>query len=213
MTLKFDLKLVGSNSDIGKDICNALLPDINRFLDNVFDKMKKTIPDIVIQSIVSQPEYESLVSGQLRSEFGLPDASARISEILQTIRSGAGVSKRRAVVSGSKISANIRFEMIKSDFQDLVNLGAASFTTEKGAQLNWLQWLLLEGDSVIITDYRFTAGPSSFSRTGSGIMQQSSGAFWRVPPEFAGTVKNNWITRAIDSASSDIERAIQSLIR
>lgn len=213
MTLKFSLKLADNSKDIGRDMCLALLPDVSKFLDNIFNTMKNTIPDIVINSISSQPEYDSLVSGSLRSEFGIPDASSRISEIFQTIKSGVGVTRNKPRVVGSKISGGIKFQMIRSDFQDLLSLGASTLTTEKGSQLNWLQWLLLEGDSVIISDYKFTAGPSIYSRTGSGIMQQSQGAFWRVPPEFAGNISNNWITRAIEDASSEINKTITNLLR
>lgn len=211
--LKFNLKLLDNTKNIGKDICVALLPQMTKFLDDIFIKLKNTIPDIIIQSIVSQPEYDSLISGSLRSEFGIPDASSRISDILNTIRSGAGVVKKGPSVVGSRISGSIKFQMIRSDFQDLLSLGSSTFTTEKGSELKWLQWLLLEGDSVIISDNRFVSGPSKYSRTGSGIMQESSGAFWRVPPEFAGNIKNNWITRAIDDASSEINRAIENLLR
>jgi hypothetical protein len=44
-------------------------------------------------------------------------------------------------------------------------------------------------------------------------MKGSTGSVWRVPPEFAGNIKNNWITRAIDSAGPEIENLLQASIQ
>jgi hypothetical protein len=43
-------------------------------------------------------------------------------------------------------------------------------------------------------------------------MRQVGGGFWRVPPEYAGNMQNNWITRAIEAASSQIDKEIQRLL-
>lgn len=211
--LKFSLKLSENNSTISKNIINALLPDIQRYINNIANKMTNTIPTIIINSIVNQPEYASLMSGSLQYEFGLPDPANRLAEILNTIKSNAVVSNKPVKLVGNKISANIKFAMIKQDFSDLLSLGSASLITEKGSTLNWLDWLLVQGDTVIITDYNFIFGPSEYSRTGMGLMKKSTGGSWRVPPEFAGTIQNNWITRAIDSATQEIDSAINTIIQ
>ena len=211
--LQFNTKLVESNSVIAQKIAYALIPQINQYLDGIYDKLKTMIPPILISNIQAQSEYTSIMSGSLKGEFGIPDPQQRLSEILSTISNGSIVTKKPTSVINGKISGGIKLQMIKSDFSDLISLGAASVTTEKGTKLNWLQWLLLEGDTVIISDYAFVPGPSPASRTGLGVMKQFNGAFWRVPPEFAGSIKNNWITRAIDSASSDINSTIQQIIK
>ena len=40
-----------------------------------------------------------------------------------------------------------------------------------------------------------------------------SGFSWRVPPEYAGSITNNWITRAIDQSQTAIESEIASFFR
>ena len=212
MTLIFGLDLIESNKEIAQKINQALLPQLNKYINNIHLKLKNTIPDIVVQSIISQPEYTSLISGKLKGEFGLPDAQTRIGQILNTIKSGADITKTPTTIKNNKVSGGIVFKMILSDFQDLLSLGEASFVTEKGTKLDWLRWLLIEGDSAIIGDYQFVAGASTYSRTGLGIMKEFGGAFWRVPPEFSGSIKNNWITRAIDAASSTIEQQLSSFL-
>jgi hypothetical protein len=213
MTLNFSINILETNGAISQKIANALIPQVDRYLDNMFNQIKNLIPTTIINSIMNQPEYASLLSGQLKAEFGLPDSDSRLSQILSTIQDSSNIVRKQTSITGGKISSGIRFQMIKSDFEDLVNLGAASFTTEKGSNLNWLKWLLTEGDSVIISDYQFIAGSYASSRTGMGIMRSFGGAFWRVPPEFAGTIRNNWITRAIDDASSDIEKQLENILR
>lgn len=210
-SLKFNMKLVGNNSSIAKDMMNALLPDIEKYLDKVYNRMSKDIPDILVSAIQSQPEYSALLGGTLQGEFGIPDPQSRLNEILDAIRTGQVVKRTPAKISANGIKAGIKLQMVKSDFADLLSLGSASFDTEKGTRLDWLKWLLTEGDTIIISNYEFLLGSYPNSRTGLGIMRQFGGSGWRVPPEYAGTVKNNWITRAIDSASQSIESALQSV--
>lgn len=211
--LSFGVKLVGSNASIGRDMLQALLPDLQKYFNKVYNDMRNRIPQILISHIQAQPEYSSLMSGKLMAEFGLPDSSSRLSSILATIQNGAIVQTRPINISGGKIRGSVKLQMIQKDFSDLLSLGGASFTTEKGTNLPWLSWLLTEGDSIIISDYTFAIGAFPSSRTGMGIMREFGGSSWRVPPEFAGTISNNWITRAIDSASSDIEKELESLTR
>lgn len=212
MTLNFKIKVLEDDFIIAQRISYALIPEINKYLNNIYQNMANSISNIVVNSIISQPEYESLMGGQLQGEFGIPDPSSRLSEIISTIKSGSNIVRKPTSVVNGKIKAGIRFQMIQSDFQDLISLGSASFATEKGTKLNWLEWLLLEGDTIIISDYGFVAGPNPNSRTGLGIMKGYSGASWRVPPEFAGNIKNNWITRAIDAAQSSIDKELKNLM-
>lgn len=213
MTLKFKINIEESNHIIGERIAYALIPEINKYLDKIYQNMGNAISNIVVNSIISQPEYDSLVGGQLQAEFGIPDPSSRLSEIIETIRSGSNIVKKATSTVNGKIKAGIRFQMVKSDFEDLIALGSSSFVTEKGSKLEWLKWLLLDGDAIIISDYGFVAGPSPYSRTGLGIMREYSGSSWRVPPEFAGNIKNNWITRAIDDAQPSIQKELENIMR
>lgn len=208
--LKFSMRLVEDYSTISSRIATALLPEVRIYFQNAIAGLDTKITDLVINSITSQPEYSSLMSGSLQYEFGIPDPSSRLSEILDTIRTNSIVQIKPPTISGSKISASIKIQMIQSNFNDLIQLGSSKITSEKGTELNWLRWLLLEGDTIIISDYHVVLGPNPRSRTGMAIMTR--GGSWRVPPEYAGSVRSNWITRAIDSVSSEIESAISSAI-
>ena len=135
MTLNFKIKVLEDDFIIAQRISYALIPEINKYLNNIYQNMANSISNIVVNSIISQPEYESLMGGQLQGEFGIPDPSSRLSEIISTIKSGSSIVRKPTTVVNGKIKAGIRFQMIQSDFQDLISLGSASFATEKGTKL------------------------------------------------------------------------------
>ena len=59
---------------------------------------------------------------------------------------------------------------------------------------------MTEGDRIIIVGYHIKYDISSAqkqnSQSGSAIMVK--GGNWRVPPNFSGTLEDNWITRTFD---------------
>ena len=71
--------------------------------------------------------------------------------------------------------------------------------------------MLLKGNAIIIKNYEVKFGPSPKSRSGDALMIQSSSS-WRVPPEFAGTIKDNWTTRALNRIDNKIINLIQTTL-
>jgi hypothetical protein len=202
--LSLQFKLLDNQKEISKKILEALLPLAQEYFERVTDNLSNNIADIIISYIKNEPEYESLLNGTLKYEFGIPDAGPRIEFILSHIKSSGVTKIQNPIIRGNRIVASYQVQLIKSDFENLLAVGSSSFTTEKGQQLDWLRWLLIEGDTIIITGYEFEFGPNIGSRTGMGIMKM--GNSWRVPPEFAGNVNNNWITRGINSAVPEIDQ-------
>jgi hypothetical protein len=79
-----------------------------------------------------------------------------------------------------------------------------------GNIIPWVDWLLLEGDSFIISDYTFSA--SNRGRSGFGIMVEDVGKAWRVPALYSGTLKNNWVTRTLKLYGDEIANHIGDVI-
>ena len=207
------LKVLETNQTIISRALAALLPQVEAYLKNHMSGLETKIAEIVIASILNQPEYSSLIGGALKYQFGLPDPERRVSDILDTIRKGTHTRIIPSRISNGQISSGVVVEMIPSGFSDLLSLEASVLVTEKGTELNWLDWLLTQGDTAIVGEYRFALGPSQYSRTGMGLMIGGSGFSWRVPPEYAGNMTNNWITRAIDQSQTAIESEIASFFR
>jgi len=59
-------------------------------------------------------------------------------------------------------------------------------------------------------NYEIVIGPNKYSRTGYAIMKPASGS-WSVPSEFAGTITDNWITRAIQTSETDINNLLRKI--
>lgn len=211
--MRFEVKILESDSQIEKTINKAILQQLNKKLPKIFKSLQSFIKTEVIGAIKSQKEYNSIVSGELRAEFGLPDGDKRVSRILETIESSLFVEYKKPSINGNKIKGGFSIGMIRNDFRDILSLDEAVLITEKNTPLEWLKWLLLEGDKTIISGYEFSIGNSARSRTGGGIMSQSFSGTWRVPPSYAGQIDNNWITRAVDGVSKTIENRFIQLIK
>lgn len=207
------LKIVETQSQINKALLSALLPQVETYFKNSFNKVSNQIRDLIINSIKSAPEYSELISGRLKAEFGLPDSDSRVSSILEFWKNIQVKYEPVKIRNNTKLSGNFTISMIKSDYSDVISLGAATFVTEKGSELNWLEWLLLFGNKTIIKDYEVELGPNPRSRTGLAIMRGVISGKWSVPSEFAGTVNNNWITRSIDSVDSQINKLLLDSLR
>lgn len=201
------INIIESTDVISQRILKALLPEVTNYFQKAFNKCKNSIDSLISEALTQSPEYQSILSGKLKYEFGLPDAENRLSTILSIIKN-IQIKYNKPKISKNQIEGSFILQMIPSDYSDLLSSAAAILDTEKGAQLEWLRWLLLFGDKTIIRDYVVKIGPSSRSRTGNAIMVSTIKGRWGVPPEFAGTKNNNWITRAIDNASSGIEQLL-----
>jgi len=211
--MKFSLKLLESDSTIQK----MVLDSIKDHLQTAFYKSRavlaQTIPAEIYKAIVSEPEYQSLVSGRLRYEFGIPEAAQKVNEIVHMWTNNVVVTVNPIILNGSSLKGGFSINMIKSNYEDvLTSESALVFDGLSKAVLPWLEWLLLYGGKVIVKNYTVQVGPNPYSRTGLAIMKPSK-ENWRVPPEFAGTSNNNWVTRALDKLDdSKIPNMIQTEI-
>jgi hypothetical protein len=210
--MKLSVKLLDSASSIQKNILEALLPQVQSFMVNAANKMKQVIPPIVIQAIQDSPEYNALLGGSLRYELGIPDAENKLVGLIDIWSSNIDVNYKPPSISSSGIKSSITIGMIKIDFSDvLYSEYAQNIDMFRGYSLPWLEWLLLDGTRILVKDYEVSFGNYSNSRTGQAIMK-SSNQSWNIPSEYAGTINNNWITRALDNIGPSVQKAIEGAL-
>jgi hypothetical protein len=211
--MNISLKILESNSQIQQSIMEALLPQINDYMKDAITTIRKEIGTIISNAIVNTPEYESLVSGKLKYELGIPDANAKIAGLLDIWTKNIYIEYMPPKIISSKIKSSFSASLIKSSFDDVLSTDLA-YVIDNIYQyrLPWLEWLLLEGNKIIVKKQEVVMGPNPRSRTGFALMRGSN-KNWKVPAEFAGTIRDNWITRAIDNTEAEInnllERALQ----
>ena len=192
--IKIDVKQV--SKDIYKDIFNKIkkaAPKIQRVLNS-------KIEDIVFQRLVSSVPT---ITGRDYYEMGVPDINERLQSIIRIAAKNFKIKVTPANI------LNISIEILEDDYSLLLSLPESVFPyiSAKGSGiLQWLRWILLEGNSPIVRDFEFTPTPSRFSRTGGGVMMRGGG--WNVPSSLAGTSQNNILTRALQNIEKDIESLV-----
>lgn len=206
------IRILESNSEISEKILQLLLPMVSSFFKKAFEKTKNKLVILLQQAIVLSPEYSSIRSGILKAHFGLPKSEEVIDSIVNFYKK-IDFTYNDPIISNNTIKGRFALNMVDSSFRDILVEDFASFYTEKGSKLNWLEWLLLFGDKTIVKDYSISLGAYPNSRTGLAIMKGQSTGKWKVPSSFSGNKNNNWITRAIDSIDPKIENILTTTLR
>lgn len=211
--MKYSIRLLESDGAIRKMILEALQEEVESTIKKAVPEITKNIQRIINDVIKNAPEYSSLINGQLKLEFGLYDAQSQADTIVNAWTNNITVDMKSIKINNAGLSGGFSIEMIASDFSDVLSLSSAEMIdSERGYSLPWLKWLLLEGGKVLVKDYQIVLGANPYSRTGYAIMKSDSSSNWRVPSEFAGTITNNWVTRAIDSLSDEINNIMMQQI-
>jgi hypothetical protein len=211
-TMKFSLNLIESDSDIKSKILTEIRNHLQQAMVKSIPSIRQLIPSKIKDALMGEPEYQSLINGKLKGEFGLPNASQKVNDVIDIWTKNVRITANPITISGSKIKGGFKLDMIDSSYNDvLVNDGAIVIDGVSGVVLPWLEWLLLYGNKIIVRNYEVQVGANTRSRSGMAIMVPSKNN-WRVPPEFAGTSTNNWVTRALSRLDDSILDIIQKEI-
>ena len=188
----------------------ALRKRVNVILAAASVQIERKVRKFLVKAIQDTPEYLSIGSGKLQVEFGLPDGRQRIDDILDLWARSIFIKITPVRIIKGQFRASLRVSAIQRDWKDVLSLPAARVITNKGQILPWLEWLLTAGSRIIVRDYDvvFTSKVRT-SRTGRGIMVKGRSRRWRVPPEFSGTSRNNFVTRAL----KEVEPKITSIMK
>lgn len=205
------MKIVESDKVINIKINKALAGELNSRFKKQKEKLLNTIKGIVYNAIRSCPEIDSLSNGELKLDFGLTvDPS---SAIINAIVSSVEVIVTPFSANGGTISkGGITILIQPNDYQNLLGLSVSQQPIESGGSLPWLEWLLLEGDSIIIANFGVEYSNEAKGRAGPARMTSSNRPF-RVNPNFSGTRDDNFITRALKTYFPQIEKAIAGVLK
>lgn len=202
------LKLLESEAEITRKVNAAIAPSINIYLDKRLPAIISGARQLVTSWVTSSSAMESLAQASpesLAGAFGVHPSSAI--DIVNVIAESVAVS---TTVELQKFDKNLKGSLSLSiQPDDFVNLLALpqGHTIYDGGDLHWLQWLLTLGNAPIVRNYHYEAG-SGRGRTGLGVM--AAGGSFRVPPQYSGTIDDNFITRAL--SGTDQENQIANMI-
>lgn len=205
------LRIVLSESDreIEKKINRAIAQEMNLRIRKNNGKVATKIKQAIPAWIRTRPEILSLLSegtpNSLNSQLGLlpNQAVVAVDDIINSVAASLEVDIRQI---DDKLKGRVEFSIQPESFRNL--LGLSSGTVVDGDDvLPWLRWLLLEGSSTIVYGYNYT--PDLSGRSGGGTME--SGGVWRIPPQYAGDLRDNFITRALLNNDRELGKILQEI--
>ena len=201
MMADISLKVLESNNAIMKKIHMALAKEFNKTLSQNVTQIYRGLQPLISSALLSSPELASVSGGLLRTDFGL--TSDPSSAIVSAIVSSLNIQIQRAKATAAGIKGGLLITMQPIDYNNLFSLSVAEQMTAKGASLPWLQWLLTFGQQIIVANFGVEYGAGK-GRSGGGYMAVDERPF-KVSSQHAGTVDDNFITRAIDSVAPQIK--------
>ena len=210
--MKFSLKLITPKSKIEKDMLLAINKHLSQKLSSrsISNRIESKGKDLLSEEFYNSNTVRSLLQGELRGEIGLPSSQdGAVDYILRAIAGTVEVTAGKPKVIANKIRMKIVMNAVPTDLRHFSSLG--SYTTEKGTEIPWFEWLTSLGDRVIVREYEVESGHAKSSRTGDKIMVKGKG--WRVPPEHAGSEGNNFITKASEQILPELGKFIVNEIK
>jgi len=194
------LKLIDSLATVGQRSSRAIAEHVNSLIIKRQRYILGRVRQLAGVWIREQPEIISLLNNELAAELGLIQGTAHstVEAIISSVQNSTDIliDKFSRDLSGS---VSVRFQ--PNHFANLFALSQGHVSLPESGDMHWLKWLLEKGHAIIVVNYHFTPG-SGKGRSRGGVM--STGGAWRVPPAFAGTLDNNFITRAFSGREGDI---------
>lgn len=218
--MKVSFRVKDSVQTIARKIAKALGEVVNIAFKKAEPNIERRTKEYIEKSIKNSPEYESMINGQLKGELGFVDGHLMIDPIIDFILSKIEIKTKKVnITSTGKGSGGITLKYMNTSAAELTALPYAAYASygDEGQHIiEWLDWMLLKGDKIIVRDWdvTFELSPEQMqiSRSKMAVMTQDNitGKGWQVnPAQFRGTINDNFITRAIANHETIIENIIE----
>ena len=203
MVRRVNFKIVDDIQSVKAKILFELREVVDRAYKKAKPRLEQKSRALILSSLKQSSTIQSLLNHQLQADFGLSPSNARrgVDDILSTVSKNINVD---FVISSSNLVGSIKLNLLPVDVSEFINLPTASYinTGKRGGEISWLEWLLTKGTEIVIDGYSVHYGDFDHSRSGKAEMRKRG--FFRVDPDHAGTVDDNFITRAIRNLSDEI---------
>jgi hypothetical protein len=215
-----------SQKEIEALIAKELTKMIGPVFKGALKPIKSGVREAVHGAILNCPEMQSLNGGALQWDIGLPSgqAAAVVNGWANAVANSVIVEFKPIKIRSKTATGGIIIEIQPSDYNNRLRTDLRSIWGDNMEDTTYVaevdSLLLSWGDRILIGDYDIEYG--NIGRSGGARMKKKKGASWgiskglsRVPPEFAGTQNNNFITRALGNAQiqSEIEKIILDALK
>ncbi len=189
-----------SNGELSQLILKEIIIELNKGFKSITSQTEGELRQFT-RALMLNSEFlkdVNAVGGGLRGEFGvrLEDTTDVVNNISNLISQDTYLLFTPISLFGNTIQGGWTLAMGKDLFASVKSSSAGVTITEKNEKIPWLEWSLEEGNKIIIGAFRvkFRTG---YGRSGLAIMVPDKIIGWRIPPAFAGTDYDNWITREV----------------
>jgi hypothetical protein len=186
-----------SNNEIERLILTSLVKKINTRISKNINRIQIQLIETNLRFFKHSDTYQALTIGDLKLELGFPAGQEfQIADAIVVAAANSVKVRLDPFKVGNNITGGLSVSLIRSDFFDLLSLSEANIDIE-GGQIPWLEWLLTQGDQILVSDYSVIYKDAG--RSEGAIMIPKPGSFWKMPTEYAGTSSDNWFTRIVSS--------------
>lgn len=193
------MKLVGDFVKFERDTNRIISNLLKRIYDSNLKKAEQEVKELVKLQLYNSSTAKSIDAQDTESlagHFGIPygEETESLEAIINTIAEYVKVTFSHFPPSGGKLRTTINIVLGDEVYPELQTLDEGQVLTEKGEVIYWLEWLLLGGKGILISEFdvEFELGKG---RSGQAIMIPGTG--WQIPAEHAGTRQDNWLTRTL----------------
>jgi|TARA_B110000263_G_C15273348_1_gene494602 hypothetical protein len=193
---------------IGVAIASIMNKRVKQNKKRVLTIIQRLIPIWVTNS----PEIISLLKEgepfSLNAQIGLPPGQAAVftDNLVEAIISSIEV---KFTGFTKDYRGGVEFSFQPAHFRNLLGIRSTDFLLGDRS-VNWLHWLIKEGDTIIMVGYHYEPEVGE-GRSGGGIMQR--GDVWRIPPEFSGVDDNNFVTRLFDNRDKQLATILPQMLK
>ena len=191
----------------------AIADHINSIATKIAADVTETIKPLVYDAVHDCHEMQALRSSDLRAAMGLNPPQARdvSKQIAESVSSSLIVESGK--VTPKNLSTMISIYVQPAGLDNVLSVGGSTvnYTSTEGKQVTipWLDWLLTEGDRILVSGFSLELG-QGLGRSWAGRMVEAPTGSWRIEPQYAGTLTDNFVTRAL--AEKKLESAISKEI-
>lgn len=199
------------------EMTRAVKIKVWRILSKIIHPVTIAVGELFVSFVRNTETWQSLsTSGpnDLRAHLGLSNdiINQGLNDILDTWKKNIKVTLEDRSPSGKDLDMVINISAIRSDYSDVLNLPLSKYISINNdrrskrfgtsTEINWLQWLLLEADSITISNWtveRVDGVRRKNARSGIGglIMRPSKSKSWTMP----AVGKVNFVDNILESAA------------
>lgn len=206
--LNITLRLLESNPSIEKKIRRAMSVELNKRFQRLMPEIERELGKKLETWLMFSPEIKAVAYGPLKGDFGIPKGKeiAAANKIMAAVAQASRVHFKPFSVRA--LTGGLTIKIQPANFKNVLD-AIDPVLTKKGERLDWISWLLTRGDDIVVADYHVV--PGNHGRSGDAVMKQ--GDFFRVRPEYSGTLDDNCITRALENREKEIANILNTILR